>query len=75
MAVHVCWGEVLVGKCQVNALIGISYEVGEVVLISGFCRNVNEICCLLGYYMASCGNCLPTFRGNIWVPSSRVLDS
>jgi hypothetical protein len=26
----------------------------------------------MGYYAASCGNCLPTFRDNVSVPSSRV---
>jgi hypothetical protein len=31
-----------------------------------------EICALLGYYEAPCGNCLPTFRDNVSVPSSRV---
>ena len=38
------------------------------------CRNhfSIEICALLGYYAASCGNCLPTFRDNVSVPSSRV---
>jgi hypothetical protein len=30
------------------------------------------MCALLGYYAASCGNCLPTFRDNVSVPSSRV---
>jgi hypothetical protein len=34
--------------------------------------DVCEICGLLGYYAASCGNCLPTFRDNVSVPSSRV---
>ena len=29
---------------------------------SGFRRDVDKICALLGYYKASCGNCLPTFR-------------
>jgi hypothetical protein len=29
-------------------------------------------CTRLGYYAASCGNCLPTFRDNLSVPSSRV---
>jgi hypothetical protein len=47
-------------------------EVLSEILISGFRRDVDEICALLGYYAASCGNCLPTFRGNISVPSSRV---
>jgi hypothetical protein len=40
------------------------------------CLNVellgSEICALLGYYAASCANCLPTFRYNVSVPSSRV---
>jgi hypothetical protein len=31
-----------------------------------------EICALLGYYAASCDDCLPTFRCNVSVPSSRV---
>jgi hypothetical protein len=31
-----------------------------------------QISGLLGYYEASCGNSLPTFRDNISVPSSRV---
>jgi hypothetical protein len=40
-------------------------------LISGFRRDVDEICPFLGYYAASCRNCLPTFLDNISVPSSR----
>jgi hypothetical protein len=31
-----------------------------------------EIFGLLGYYTALCGNCLPTFRDNVSVQSSRV---
>ena len=31
-------------------------------LNSGFRRDVYDICGLIGYYAASCGNCLPTFR-------------
>jgi hypothetical protein len=34
--------------------------------------STDEICGLLGYYTASCGNYLPTFRDNVSVPSSRV---
>ena len=30
--------------------------------ISGFRRDVDEICVFRGYYAASCDNCLPTFR-------------
>ena len=36
-------------------------------LISGFRRDVDEICALVGYYAASCGNCLPTFRDKVSV--------
>jgi hypothetical protein len=41
-------------------------------VISGLRRDVDEICALLGYYAASCGNCLPTFRENVSVPSLRL---
>jgi hypothetical protein len=44
-------------------------------MISGIRRDVYKICALLGYYTASCDNCLPTFRDNVSVASSRVLDS
>jgi hypothetical protein len=47
------------------------WELRQRTLISGFRHDV-EICALLGYYAASCGNCLPTFRDNVSVPSSRV---
>jgi hypothetical protein len=32
-----------------------------------------EIYVLLGYYTASCDNCLPTFRDNVSVPYKRVF--
>jgi hypothetical protein len=38
-----------------------------VTLISDFRRDVDEIYALLGYYTASCGNCLPMFRDNVSV--------
>jgi hypothetical protein len=41
-------------------------------LISGLRCDVDEICYLLGYDAASCGNCLPTFRDDVSVPSSTV---
>ena len=41
-------------------------------VISGFRREVDENCALLGYYSAGSGNFLPTFRDNLWVPSSGV---
>jgi hypothetical protein len=44
-------------------------------VISGLRRDVVEICAILGYYAASSGNPLPTFRDNVSVPSSRVKKS
>ena len=41
-------------------------------VISGFRSDVDENCALLGYYVASSGNSLPTFRDNLSIPSSRV---
>ena len=35
-------------------------------MISGYERGVNEICALLGFYAASIGSFLPTFRDNGW---------
>ena len=40
--------------------------------ISDFRREVNANRARLGYYTASSGNLLSTFRGNISVPCSRV---
>jgi len=34
--------------------------------------SVHENCALLGYYAASSGNSIPTFRDNLWVPYSGV---
>jgi hypothetical protein len=36
-------------------------------VISGFCREEDENCNLLGYYAASSGNFLPTFRDKIYI--------
>jgi hypothetical protein len=38
-------------------------------VISHFPREADENCALLGYYAASSGNSLPTFRENLKVPS------
>jgi hypothetical protein len=43
--------------------------------ISGPHRDVDEMYALLGYYAASSGNPLPTFRDNLSVPSTRVRKS
>jgi hypothetical protein len=55
------WNESAVSKCS----------NGWNALNSGFRRDVDEICALLGYCAASCGNCLPTFRDSVSVPSSQ----
>ena len=44
----------------------------EKCVTSGFRREVNEICVLLGYYAAYSGNFLPTLLVNISVLASRV---
>jgi hypothetical protein len=44
-------------------------------VIPGFHRDVHEICALLGYYAASSGQRLPTFRDNVSVTFSRVEKS
>jgi hypothetical protein len=41
-------------------------------MISGFRRDVDEICTLLGYYAALSGSPVATFRGNQSVPPSRA---
>jgi len=40
----------------------------ESCVISGFRREVDETCTLLGYYATRSVNLLPTFRDNISVP-------
>jgi hypothetical protein len=44
-------------------------------VISGFRRDVDEICALLGHYSALSGSSVPPFRDNLSVPSSRVKKS
>jgi hypothetical protein len=44
-------------------------------VISGFRREVHEICPLLGYYEGYSGNSLPTFRDNLSTPPSMVKQS
>jgi len=42
---------------------------------SGFRREVDENCALLGCYTASSGDLLPTFRDNLSVPFSGVKNT
>jgi hypothetical protein len=44
-------------------------------VISGFHRDVDDICSLLGYYTAQSGNSVLTFQDNLSIPSSRVKKS
>jgi len=44
-------------------------------MTSGFCREVDEVCALLGFYAAHSGNSLPTYQDNLSVPSSGVKKS
>jgi hypothetical protein len=48
--------------CKQNSKLG----------ISGFRRNGDEICALLGYYTTPNANTFPTFRDNVSLPSSRA---
>jgi hypothetical protein len=43
----------------------------DILVISGFRHEVDENCALVGYYAASSGNFLPTFRDNV---RSHLLD-
>jgi hypothetical protein len=44
-------------------------------VISGFRRDVDDICALLRHYTALSGSTVPTFRDNLSVPSSSVSKS
>jgi hypothetical protein len=52
----------------ISKLISLYFMDPQVTLmcgISGFHREVDENCALLGYYRASGGNSLPTFQNNL----------
>jgi len=48
------------------------YIISVLCLISGFCREVDDVFTLLGYYAAYVGNSLPMIQDNLLLPSSRV---
>jgi hypothetical protein len=57
-------------------LVSVCDESEELTsVLSGFRRDVDEICALLGYYVQSSENLLPAFRDNVSVPSSTVKKS
>ena len=49
-----------------------NWNYSSLCVILGCRREVDENCVLLGYYAASSGNSLPTFRDNLSILSSRV---
>jgi hypothetical protein len=51
---------------RTDAAPQILHEEGRVILISGFSRDVDEICALLGYNMTSCGNCFSCSSWTSW---------
>jgi hypothetical protein len=55
-----------------NIRLNIFIEVHLVCFQVSMNHQDPEYCPLLGYYAASSGNSLPTFRDNLPVPSSRV---
>ena len=71
------WGTVKLEETENSTHVG--FVVEEVpnlqCVISGFRREVGEVCALLGYYAASSGNSSPTFRHKLSSPSSRVSKS
>jgi hypothetical protein len=52
-----------------HAITRFGRSADQMSVASGFRRNVDEICALLGRYSVSSGNLLPTFRDNISVPT------
>jgi len=52
---------------------GFSEDCRSLCEIAGFRHEADENSSLLGYYKASSGNFLLTFRDNLSVPSSRIL--
>jgi hypothetical protein len=80
------WGRVNVHKKQLRPnrsmtamiskrdMLQCRIYVAKIVLlkVTSFRRDVYELCALLGYYAASNGNTLPTFRDIVSVLSSRI---
>ena len=64
-------------RCIVHSSLPLAPFVSLIYLcvISGFLREVDEMCALLGNYAAYSGNSLLTFRDNLSVTSSRVQKS
>jgi hypothetical protein len=65
---------VILSTCMYIIFLGSGGKEASFVSVGGRCKSMSilEICAVLGYYATSCCNCLPTFRDNVSVPSSRV---
>jgi hypothetical protein len=59
----------IVSRLEIRKKVEYSEDV-KICGISGFRREVDENCRLLGYYSVSSGNFLPTFWDNLSVASS-----
>jgi len=66
-----CFSSDLPGKCRYNSTDQAMTASTHIISNSPL-----ESCALMGYYAASSGNLLPTFRDNLSVPSSgfKLLD-
>ena len=64
-------------SCDVDKNMGTSLYRSRYcpLVISGYRRDAEEICALLGCYAAPGGNSIPTLRHNLSVPSSKVKKS
>jgi hypothetical protein len=60
----------LVGASVGFLTAGLQNTVHNIVMISDFRRDVDEICALLRYYATLSGSSVPTFRDNLSDPSS-----
>ena len=70
---HLSWSSTFNNVIIILDKHSISINVREnLCMMSGFHHVVDENCVLLGYYTASSGNCLMTYRDNLSVPSSRI---
>lgn len=60
---------------QRNIMIIQPVQFGPKLRFSVFHRDANEICVLLGVYVANSSNFVPTLRDNLSTPFSRIKQS
>jgi hypothetical protein len=59
------WCQKLGNACNFSYFKNSLPQTFSLALISGFRRNVDEICGLLGYHASSCGNGFSTLTRNV----------